>query len=74
MAPHPFEMVVEKRAGLIEVALHRQSDDHRSARAAHPQRHAPRGRVTAHFDGSLQAPDAKLFGRARQNRPGPPHG
>jgi hypothetical protein len=48
---HPGNIAVEEGAGLVQVALHGQRDNHSATRAAHAQCQAARTRMTPHFDG-----------------------
>ena len=47
---HPVEVALEKLAGLFHAALGGNRDDDRALRLAHPQRQAPRRRMTPHLD------------------------
>jgi hypothetical protein len=47
---NPLDVFRNERAGFSEIALHGQSDNHRTARAEHAKRHPPRSRVPPHLD------------------------
>lgn len=57
---NPVDVTIEECACFVEVALQRQCDDHRAARAADPQRQASRAGMTTHFE--LRADVFKTYG------------